>query len=296
MIQSTSDLAQCLNLSRWTISRVLNGHTGVALETTRRVRNAMRELGFSPNSLARGLRKGTTNIIGICIPEIEGLYLGQKMEFLRQALAAEGWHAMVAITNGERQEEGEALSRFRTLHAAGVILFASQLSPHSPPVRQFHETQVPLIFVDPMTRPPKGSLCVDRSTGMREAVLHLFDLGHRHITALGLGYWSLSSAVKRNVKNAVSFIGSFEKAIVRYSESDGVSGVVCGHIHSPVIRKIDGVDYFNCGDWVESCSALVEDFDGKIELLTNMHPILEPRRKADDALPSPSAAALNLNP
>lgn len=186
MIQSTSDLAQCLNLSRWTISRVLNGHTGVALETTRRVRNAMRELGFSPNSLARGLRKGTTNIIGICIPEIEGLYLGQKMEFLRQALAAEGWHAMVAITNGERQEEGEALSRFRTLHAAGVILFASQLSPHSPPVRQFHETQVPLIFVDPMTRPPKGSLCVDRSTGMREAVLHLFDLGHRHITALGL--------------------------------------------------------------------------------------------------------------
>ena len=89
---------------------------------------------------------------------------------------------------------------------------------------------------------------------------------------LGLGYWSLSSAVKRNVKNAVSFIGAFEKAIVRYSEKDGVSGVVCGHIHSPVIRKIDGVDYYNCGDWVESCSALVEDFDGEIELLTHLHP------------------------
>ncbi len=84
---------------------------------------------------------------------------------------------------------------------------------------------------------------------------------------MGLGYWSLSAAVKRNVKNAVSFIGEFEKAIVRYSFSDQVSGVVCGHIHSPVIRRIEEVDYFNCGDWVESSSALVEDFDGKIELV-----------------------------
>ena len=61
MIQSTSDLAQCLNLSRWTISRVLNGHTGVALETTRRVRNAMRDLGFSPNSLPP--RSGSTQAV-----------------------------------------------------------------------------------------------------------------------------------------------------------------------------------------------------------------------------------------
>jgi len=90
---------------------------------------------------------------------------------------------------------------------------------------------------------------------------------------LGRGYWSLSSYVKRNVKNAVSFIGEFEKAIVRYSVTDHVDGVVCGHIHSPVIRKIEGVDYYNCGDWVESCSALVEDFDGKIELLTELHPV-----------------------
>ena len=87
---------------------------------------------------------------------------------------------------------------------------------------------------------------------------------------LGLGYWSLSSAVKRNVKNAVSFIGEFEKAIVRYAEADHVAGVVCGHIHHPIIRSINGVGYYNCGDWVESCSALVENFDGKIELLENL--------------------------
>jgi len=87
---------------------------------------------------------------------------------------------------------------------------------------------------------------------------------------LGLGYWSLSAAVKRNVKNAVSFIGEFEKAVVRFADSDAVSGVVCGHIHSPCIRKFGEVDYYNSGDWVESCSALVEGFDGHIELLTDL--------------------------
>lgn len=90
----------------------------------------------------------------------------------------------------------------------------------------------------------------------------------------GRGYWSLSAYVKMSVKNAVSFIGQFEEAIVRYSKEYAVQGVVCGHIHAPVIRKIEDVDYYNSGDWVESCSVLLEDREGKISLLTNIHPSL----------------------
>jgi UDP-2,3-diacylglucosamine pyrophosphatase LpxH len=86
---------------------------------------------------------------------------------------------------------------------------------------------------------------------------------------LGLGFWSLSAAVKRSVKEAVNFIGAFEEGIVRMSREDEVDGVVCGHIHTPVIREIDGVSYYNTGDWVESTSALLEHFDGTIELLTH---------------------------
>jgi len=86
---------------------------------------------------------------------------------------------------------------------------------------------------------------------------------------LGLDYWSLSAYVKKSVKNAVSFIGAFEKAIVQYARRDHVEGVVCGHIHTPVIREIEGIGYYNSGDWVESLSALTEDFNGKIELITN---------------------------
>ncbi len=109
---------------------------------------------------------------------------------------------------------------------------------------------------------------------------HLGDIGYQILLRLnppvnwlrrmlGLQYWSLSAYVKRSVKNAVNFIGEFEQAIVRYAREDNVQGVVCGHIHSPVIRNIEGVTYYNSGDWVESCSALLEDFDGHIELITH---------------------------
>ncbi len=96
----------------------------------------------------------------------------------------------------------------------------------------------------------------------------------RHL--FGREYWSLSAYVKKSVKNAVSFIGQFEEAIVRYSKEYNVDGVVCGHIHSPMIRKIENVEYYNSGDWVESCSVLLEDHEGKISLLTNVHPSLAP--------------------
>lgn len=83
----------------------------------------------------------------------------------------------------------------------------------------------------------------------------------------GLGYWSLSAYVKARVKGAVSFISNFEDAVVRYAELHRADGIVCGHIHTPVIKDIRNVQYFNCGDWVESSTALVEHYDGRIELI-----------------------------
>jgi UDP-2,3-diacylglucosamine pyrophosphatase LpxH len=83
----------------------------------------------------------------------------------------------------------------------------------------------------------------------------------------GLGYWSLSAYAKKRVKDAVSFVGEFEKAVVHYAEKYSVDSVLCGHIHSASIRQIGGITYYNCGDWVETCSALVEHNDGMIELV-----------------------------
>ncbi len=86
---------------------------------------------------------------------------------------------------------------------------------------------------------------------------------------LGLRYWSLSAAAKRQIKTAVSYIGAFETAVVRLARmEDNIDGVVCGHIHTPAIRRVDSIEYFNTGDWVESLSALVEEQDGALQLLS----------------------------
>jgi len=84
---------------------------------------------------------------------------------------------------------------------------------------------------------------------------------------LGLDHWSLSAYVKAEVKNVVSFIGQFEEAVVRYAKDYDVDGVLCGHIHTASVRNIGGIEYFNTGDWVESCTAIVEHYDGRIELI-----------------------------
>jgi UDP-2,3-diacylglucosamine pyrophosphatase LpxH len=100
----------------------------------------------------------------------------------------------------------------------------------------------------------------------------------------GLHYWSLAGYVKMRVKDAVSFIGRFEEEIVRYSKEYKVDGVICGHIHAPAIRDIEGIGYYNSGDWVESRSALLEDYSGRIELLTGyIEPVAAP-----EAAPSPA--------
>ena len=80
-------------------------------------------------------------------------------------------------------------------------------------------------------------------------------------------YWSLSKCAKHQVKQAVSFISEYEHVLADEARRNGFDGVVCGHIHSACIRKIDGLDYINTGDWVESCTAVVEDADGTLRLL-----------------------------
>jgi UDP-2,3-diacylglucosamine pyrophosphatase LpxH len=81
------------------------------------------------------------------------------------------------------------------------------------------------------------------------------------------GYWSLAGYAKQKVKRAVSFIFDFEESIALAARKRGFDGVICGHIHWASDRRIDDVRYLNCGDWVDSCSAVVEHFDGRFEVV-----------------------------
>ncbi len=83
----------------------------------------------------------------------------------------------------------------------------------------------------------------------------------------GMPYWSLSKHAKHKVKKSVEFISKFEEIVAHEAGVRGVDGVVAGHIHTAEIREIAGIEYYNDGDWVEGCTALVEHFDGRMELL-----------------------------
>ncbi len=118
----------------------------------------------------------------------------------------------------------------------------------------------------------------DAITLAHKWLAHVGDFAYNGLMALNRGvnafrrrfnmpYWSLSKHAKAKVKNAVEFISNYEEIVAQAAGARGVDGVVCGHIHTAEHRMIDGVEYWNDGDWVEGCTALVEHFDGRMEVL-----------------------------
>jgi UDP-2,3-diacylglucosamine pyrophosphatase LpxH len=83
----------------------------------------------------------------------------------------------------------------------------------------------------------------------------------------GRHYWSLATYIKQRIPNARQVIDVFERAAVKEAERRGLDGVICGHIHQPALKEIDGLLYCNDGDWIENCTLLSESHDGELELL-----------------------------
>lgn len=111
------------------------------------------------------------------------------------------------------------------------------------------------------------------------------------------GYWSLAGYAKRQVKSAVNFIFDFEDSVVHAVKQRNLDGVICGHIHAATIREHQGVLYVNCGDWVDSCTAIVEHLDGRLELVHWTEDVDAEPSGEEDLPPAkrmaPSSAALS---
>jgi hypothetical protein len=96
---------------------------------------------------------------------------------------------------------------------------------------------------------------------------------------MGFGYWSFASFLKMKAKAAMNYVADFEHALIQCGKKHGMSGVICGHIHRPEIRTVGDVIYMNCGDWVENCTALVEDLEGNFKLIKcHENPVHSPGR------------------
>jgi|TARA_A100001015_G_scaffold256119_1_gene297989 UDP-2,3-diacylglucosamine pyrophosphatase LpxH len=95
---------------------------------------------------------------------------------------------------------------------------------------------------------------------------------------LGYDYWSFSKWVKDSVKQAVSYVGDFEATVASVCNQRGYAGIICGHIHKAANREVGGVRYLNCGDWVESCTAILHTHDGQFQVIEH-----DAREKANAA-------------
>ena len=84
---------------------------------------------------------------------------------------------------------------------------------------------------------------------------------------MGYDYWSLSKWVKNSVKQAVSYMGDFETTVASVCNERGYAGIICGHIHKAANRNVGGVRYLNCGDWVESCTAILQTHGGQFQVI-----------------------------
>lgn len=118
----------------------------------------------------------------------------------------------------------------------------------------------------------------DSITSQLKWLAYLGDIGYNFLLGLnkffnqyrrwrGLPYYSLSATIKQKVKMAVNYVSDFEDKLAALARANHCDGIICGHIHQAAIRQVQGITYMNSGDWVESMTALVEDFDGQWNLI-----------------------------
>jgi UDP-2,3-diacylglucosamine pyrophosphatase LpxH len=101
-----------------------------------------------------------------------------------------------------------------------------------------------------------------------DLLLHLNQFLNIFRKRLGIkSQWSLSKYIKDNVKSSISFVTDFEDILAKHAKYKGFDGIICGHIHKAQIKHIDEIEYLNCGDWVESCTAIVETYEGEFKIV-----------------------------
>lgn len=185
-VRSTEELASHLGLSRWTVSRALNGHEGIRRETAERVRAAARELGFLPDVFGRGLRAGRLNWVGVGLPDLVDYFLTNKLTRLQAALHELGQQSVVQIMEPTEEGERAVLERFQAMKCSAVVLIASRLPPDDARLMALELSDVPVVRIDPAKPGGKREVSTDRAHAMRLAVRRLHEWGHRRVALAGI--------------------------------------------------------------------------------------------------------------
>jgi DNA-binding LacI/PurR family transcriptional regulator len=214
-VEGTAGLAEHLGISRWTVSRVLNGHEGIREETRKRVLEAVEDLGFEPNKLARGLRGLPSGLVGVSFPHLEAMVLAKKSQELQRELKEAGFRALFEMPDGDPEVEAAVVRHFLSINVDGIVLIGSTLEAGSPVFEEVRSRGVGIVAVDARHALPIPRVSLDRGKAMEVKLRHLTELGHRRIAVLGLGSDDMYQAIRRRgLRKAAGVVGlDFERDI-----------------------------------------------------------------------------------
>lgn len=186
-VDSTSALARHLGLSRWTVSRALNGHPDVNPETAARVQAAARESGFVPSPFARGLRGGRTGTIGIAFRELETPILVRKVAHMQTLLRTRQYRPLFELTEASGEVGLDVIQHFVAMRVEGVILVDASAGPDAAVWRRLLDDHgIPAVFLEPRGIVSENAVSLDRAAAMQRVTEQLWRLGHRHFALLGI--------------------------------------------------------------------------------------------------------------
>jgi LacI family repressor for deo operon, udp, cdd, tsx, nupC, and nupG len=215
IVRSVEEFSKHLGLSRWTVSRILNGHEGVREETRQRVLAEMSRLNFQPNMMARSLRGGKTGLVGVSLQGIESPILARKISGIQKGLHARGLKGVMEVTWGQPEAERSVINHFLSLKVDGIILVGSTLKSDDPIFTRLISEKASVIAVDAAWDVPLPRVELDRHMAMRLCLRHLLQRGRDSFALLGLesdpiyGHRRIEGLKEAAVKLGLSWDESF---------------------------------------------------------------------------------------
>jgi LacI family transcriptional regulator len=183
---SLTDLAQQLNVSVSTVSRALNGHSAISEATVKRVAALAKELGYQPNHLAAGLRRGRSSLLGVVVPHIDGNFFSQVVKGIEAAASKAGYHVLICQSNEDVAHERENLETLMNAQVEGIMASISRTTREFQHFEKVRRRDIPLVFFDRILEGHQvNAVVIDDRAGGYQATRHLLAQGYRRIAHLG---------------------------------------------------------------------------------------------------------------
>ena len=183
---SITDLAHQLNVSASTVSRALSGHRTISEATTRRVVTLAKALGYQPNNMAAGLRRGRSNMLGVVVPHIDGNFFSQVVKGIEAAASKAGYHVLICQSNERVAHERENLETLMNAQVDGILVSLSRTTRDFRHFEKVRKRDIPLVFFDRILEGHDvNAVVIDDRAGGYRATKHLLEQGYRCIAHFG---------------------------------------------------------------------------------------------------------------